>query len=374
MKRIFSIVRFSIFLAAFAAKQRRNAAHFAPLRALREIILGHYRVLSIFFVFLFAILRANAQKEVRHFIFFARERERIHEKSFLDNPHIIGAQLKYDWRELEPRKDAYNLDLIQKDLDYLTSKGKKLFIQLQDVSFDTIYKIVPDYIMQDTVYHGGANIQYSTEDNDRIIRRGGWMARRWDTAVAHRFYKLLFILGDHFDGKIEGINLPETSAEFGETGKLFPLGYTHEIYKNAILDYMVTLKLAFLTSVVIQYANFMPGEWLPWNDKSYLKDIYTFAKENGIGMGGPDIKVYNKGHMNNGYKFLKEYAKDLITGLAVQDGNYAEINPKTGMRVTIDEIYDFGKNYIGLNYIFWCTEESFYTKEVLPFLGSGRSR
>jgi hypothetical protein len=136
---------------------------------------------------------------------------------------------------------------------------------------------------------------------------------------------------------------------------------------------MVTTKLAFLTSVVIQYANFMPGEWLPWKDKSYLKEIYTFAKENGIGMGGPDIKVYNKGHMNNGYKFLKEYSKDLITGLAVQDGNYAEINPKTGKRVTIDEIYDFGKNYIGLNYIFWCTEEPFYTKEVLPFLGSERS-
>lgn len=330
------------------------------------------RIFPIFFVFL--VLRANAQKEVRHFIFFAHERERIREQSFLDNPHIIGAQLKYNWRELEPRKDEYNLELIQKDLDYLNSKGKKLFIQLQDVSFDTIYKCVPNYIMQDTAYHGGANIQYSTKDNDKIIRQSGWMARRWDTAVARRFFKLLFILGDRFDGKIEGINLPETSSEFGETGKLFPLGYTHEIYKNAILDYMVTLKLAFLTTVVIQYANFMPGEWLPWTDKSYLKDIYAFAKENGIGMGGPDIKVYNKGHMNNGYKFLKEYANDLITGLAVQDGNYAEINPKTGKRVTIEEIYDFGKNYIGLNYIFWCTEEPFYTKEVLPFLGSERSK
>jgi hypothetical protein len=66
--------------------------------------------------------------------------------------------------------------------------------------------------MQDTVYHGGANIQYSTEDNDRIIRRGGWMARRWDTAVAHRFLQACFLFSAiSFDGKIEGINLPETS-------------------------------------------------------------------------------------------------------------------------------------------------------------------
>jgi len=37
-----SNVRVSIFLAAFAAKQRRNVALFAPLRALRETKIGHY--------------------------------------------------------------------------------------------------------------------------------------------------------------------------------------------------------------------------------------------------------------------------------------------------------------------------------------------
>ena len=310
----------------------------------------------------------NAQKQIRHFVFFAHERERIHEKSFLNNDHIAGAQLKYTWRELEPKEDQYSLELIQKDLDFLTSKGKKLFIQLQDVSFDTIYKCVPDYIMQNILYHGGADIQYQTTDDDKIIKQNGYVARRWDTAVAERFFKLLFVLGKRFDGIIEGINLPETSVGFGETGNLYPKGYNTGVYKNTVMSYMETLKKAFPKSVVIQYANFMPGEWLPSNDKSYLKDLYAFAKEKKIGMGGPDIKVYNKGHMNNGYKFLKEYSDDLITGLAVQDGNYEEINPKTGKQVTIEEIFDFGKNYIGLNYIFWCTQEPFYSKDALPFL------
>ena len=131
---------------------------------------------------------------------------------------------------------------------------------------------------------------------------------------------------------------------------------------------MIVAKKAFSKSVVIQYANFMPGEWLPWTDKSYLKEIYNLAKEKGIGMGGPDIKLYNKGHMNNGYKFLKEYSKDLVTGLALQDGNCEIINPETGKRVSIKEIYDFGKDFIGLNYIFWGTQEPYYTKEILPFL------
>jgi hypothetical protein len=326
-------------------------------------------ILSILFLLIAGLTRA--QKEIKHFIFFSHERERIHEKNFLDDKNIRGAQLKYTWRELEPTENEYNLELIQKDLDFLSSKGKKLFIQLQDVTFDTVYKAVPRYIMQNPTYHGGAAIQYVTGKNDSIIRQGGYIAKRWDTAVAQRFFKLLLILGERFDGKIEGINLPETSAEFGETGKLFPQGYTTDIYKNAIMSYMKMLKKAFSRSVVIQYANFMPGEWLPVDDRSYLKDIYALAKEKKIGMGGPDIKVYNKGHMNNGYKFLKEYSKDIVTGLAVQDGNYELINPKTGKQVTIPEIYEFGKDYIGLDYIFWCTEEPFYTSNVLPFLKSG---
>ena len=36
------------------------------------------------------------------------------------------------------------------------------------------------------------------------------MARRWDPPVQERFHKLLLALGKEFDGKVEGINLPET--------------------------------------------------------------------------------------------------------------------------------------------------------------------
>ncbi len=30
-----------------------------------------------------------------HFVFFGRDRDRIHDSAFLANPHIAGAQLKY---------------------------------------------------------------------------------------------------------------------------------------------------------------------------------------------------------------------------------------------------------------------------------------
>jgi hypothetical protein len=107
-------------------------------------------------IFLTALNQTIAQTEIKHFIFFELDRERIHDTSFLNNEHITGAQLKYFWRELEPMENQYNLELIQNDLDFLTLKGEKLFIQLQDVTFDTaLRKPVPDYITCDERYHGG---------------------------------------------------------------------------------------------------------------------------------------------------------------------------------------------------------------------------
>ena len=318
---------------------------------------------------LFTYTNLLAQKKIKHFIFFELERQRIHDTSFLNNDRISGAQLKYMWRELEPAENQYNLDLIQNDLDFLTSKGKKLFIQLQDVTFDTtLLKPVPEYLITGKQYHGGVNFQYETNENDGIISVDGYVARRWDINVAERFNKLLTELGRRFDGKIEGINLPETSVGFGESGKLYPEGFTPELYRDAIIKYMAMAKKAFPRSVVIQYANFMPGEWLPWDDKSYLKSLFEFAGKEKIGMGGPDIKIYQKIHMNHGYKLLRENKNSITSGVAVQDGNYEEINPKTGKRVTVREICDFANDYLGLDYIFWCTQEPFYNDELLPFL------
>jgi hypothetical protein len=46
--KVIGTVRVSIFLAAFAAKQRRNVALFTSLRALRETKTGHYQVIRIY--------------------------------------------------------------------------------------------------------------------------------------------------------------------------------------------------------------------------------------------------------------------------------------------------------------------------------------
>lgn len=310
----------------------------------------------------------RAAEHPHFFVFFNRERERISEKSFLETQAIEGAQLKYTWKQLEGGKDGYDFTDIRHDLEFLNSRGKKLFIQIQDASFDPSIVLVPRYLLNDPQYNGGADKQYDIPGNDeQRATPAGWVARRWDPAVRERFQKLLLALGQEFDGKIEGINLPETAIEFGETGRLFPRGFTAQGYRDAILSNMAALKRAFPKSVTMQYANFMLEEKGDAH-RAYLRSIYQRAAELKVGVGGPDLSPYRPGQMENSYPLLREFAGRVPTGIAVQEGNYSSDNPRTGKRVTVPELITFGTEYLKVNYIFWCTEEPFYSRDVIPFL------
>jgi hypothetical protein len=311
-------------------------------------------------------------RPIHHYVFFGQDRDKIAAAStFFETRSIEGAQIAYSWRQLEPEKDVYDFRMIREDLAFLESKGKKLFVQLQDVTFSESRINVPLYLLRDPIYNGGAAKQYEYEgDNEDQARVAGWMARRWDPAVQERFHKLLFALGKEFDGRIEGINFAESSVGVGTSGRLFPKGFSFEIYRDAIITNMKVLKRAFPKSVAMQYGNFMPGEWRPTNDKGYLRAVYEAAKESNVGVGGPDLMPYRPGQLGTSYPLIREAAGIVPTGVAVQDGNLAEVNPTTGKRVQVSELMKFATEYLKVDYVFWGTEEPYYSADVIPFLRS----
>ena len=311
-----------------------------------------------------------AVKPVHHYVFFGQNRDKLATaSSFLETRALEGAQVVYSWRQLEPEKDAYDFGPIREDLAFLKSRGKRLFIQLQDVTFSESRINVPPYLLRDPIYNGGADKQYEYEgDDEDHARVVGWMARRWDPAVQERFHKLLFALGKEFDGRIEGINFAETSVGVGTSGRLFPTGFSFEIYRDAIITNMKVLKRAFPKSVALQYGNFMPGEWRPTNDKGYLRAVYEAAKESNVGVGGPDLMPYRPGQLGTSYPLIREAAGIVPIGVAVQDGNLEEVNPTTGKRVEVSELMKFATEYLKVDYVFWGTEEPYYSADVIPFL------
>jgi hypothetical protein len=327
------------------------------------------RKIACYALFIWLCYAGADAKPPRHYVFFGQDREQIKKaSSFLETEALEGAQVAYSWRQLEHGKDEYDFSAIREDLAFLTSKGKKLFIQLQDVTFSESWINVPRYLLRESQYNGGADKQYKYKDGDEehaVV--AGWAARRWDPAVQERFHKLLFALGKEFDGRIEGINFAETAVDFGKSGRLFPKGFSFEIYRDAIITNMKALKRGFPKSVVMQYANFMPGEWLPTNDKGYLRAVYRAAKELKVGVGGPDLLPYRPGQLNHSYPLIRGAAGIIPTGIAVQDGNYEHEDPKTRMRVTIPELLKFATEYLKVDYIFWCTQKPYYSEQVIPY-------
>ncbi len=93
---------------------------------------------------------------------------------------------------------------------------------------------------------------------------------------------------------------------------------------GVIITNMKALKQAFPKSVAMQYANFMPGEWRPTEDKGYLRAVYKAAKELRVGVGGPDLQPYRHGQLKSSYPLIREAAGIVPIGIAVQDGNYED--------------------------------------------------
>src|SRR5215470_1008347 len=130
-----------------------NARFIVNYRDMRNLLL------CCLFTLLLAIT-GNA-KPVHHYVFFGMDREKLKDATaFLETKNFEGAQIAYSWRQLEPGKDEYDFSLIREDLAFLSARGKKLFVQIQDVSFSEKWIHVPRYLLKDPQYGGGADKQY----------------------------------------------------------------------------------------------------------------------------------------------------------------------------------------------------------------------
>jgi hypothetical protein len=304
---------------------------------------------------------------ISHFVYFTRDRRRMRKHDFLDNERFSGAQIMYSWRQLEKVEGRYDFSDIRSDLNYLKAHGKTLFIQLQDVSFSSKYKAVPNYILSSDYDYGAL----PSKANGKTI---GWIAKRWNPKVRARYGALLEALGEEFDGEIAGINLQETAIEVSKDAD--PT-FSEAVYAEAIKDNMRNLKSAFPNTTTMQYANFMPGEWLPWTNKGYLKGIYETGQEIGVGLGAPDLMYKRRGQLNHPIAMMHEGEFSVPLGIAVQDGNYVgstgadehfEGRKDEGIETNsaVPLLHAFAKDFLKVDYMFWADQKPYFQKLVLP--------
>ncbi|KKB06969.1 hypothetical protein VE25_20170 [Devosia geojensis] len=286
-----------------------------------------------------------------HFLYTSAGELPSHE-AILARPDIAGAQVVYNWRMLEPGEGSYDFSAIEADLALAERLGKKLFIQVQDRFFSRQARNIPEYLLTDPQYGGGLVPQVDKPGETDAVGYG-WAAMQWNAPLRQRYQALLAALAERFDGRIFGLNLPETAIDIDMEAE--GTGFTCEAYFEAELENLAFAREAFEEAHVVQYVNFWPCEWA--NDHNYMGRLFALAQERGIGLGGPDIVPWRRGQMKNAYPFFNQYKGELsFVGMAVQEPTLTYTNEETGKPFTREEFIAFATDYLGVDAIFWSVE------------------
>jgi hypothetical protein len=258
-------------------------------------------------------------------------------------------QIVYNWNALEKGQGQYDFSQIENNLSYVHHLHKKLFIQIQDRFFEPQDRNIPTYLLKEPQYGGGLVPQSDNPGMNKPIGHG-WATQQWNPTVRTRYQQLLAALAKQFDGRVMGINLPETALDIDT--KHDSSGFSCDKYFQATLDNLAFAKKVFRRSYVVQYVNFWPCEWN--NDHRYMSRIFAFAKQNSIGLGGPDIVPGKREQMKNSYPFFHRYKDQLtLVAMAVQQPTLTYLDPHTGQPFTRTEFIRFAQSYLGANIIFW---------------------
>ncbi len=299
----------------------------------------------------FGMLSATATGAAPLNFLFTDSDELVRLTPLLERPDIGGAQIVYSWKSLETAKGVYDFEQVEKDLALLEGLNKKLFIQIQDRFFEIQHRNVPRYLLEEPQFGGGLVAQVDNPGENKPEGHG-WVAQQWNPEVRKRYQSLLQALARKFDGRVFGVNLPETAV--GVDVERDKTGFTCDSYFAAELENIAFARKVFSKSHVVLYANFWPCEWN--NDKKFMSRTFEFAHANAIGLGGPDIVPNKKAQMKNSYPFFNQYKGRLnLVAMAVQPPTLTYTNPETTQPFTREEFVAFAENYLGVDIIFWST-------------------
>jgi hypothetical protein len=274
------------------------------------------------------------------------EAEAVSSIKALDEPAVRGVNKGYYWADLEPQKGAYNFSGIKADLDFLRQHHKQLVVFIKDKTFNPGRSPLPGYL-----------------SNDALPNLHGFTAKRWDPLVVERLVALVQALAKEFnpDPNFEGIALQESALMITPAVQR-EQGYTPEKYRDALIKILTESNRALDRSQVFWYMNHLEGR------DDYLGDIAEAVIPYRVVMGGPDILPYRK-RLQTTYRLYDRFNGKLKLFCSAQDDSYrhdrtdsrnmgtaaatGNLPPPASGYVPMTEIFQFARDQLHVNYIFW---------------------
>ncbi len=102
----------------------------------------------------------------------------------------------------------------------------------------------------------------------------------------------------------------------------------------------------------------------------YLRSIYQYGEEIGVGLSAPDLMVRRKGQLNHALAMMHENNYSVPLGIAVQDGNYiGQTNSDQvieNRKNIVPLLHAFARDFLKVQYMFWVNQEPYFREDVLP--------
>ena len=250
-------------------------------------------------------------------------------------PGMTGIVRRYTWRSIEPTQGVYDFSVIKSDLAWATAHG-------------THFVVVIDY---DSVNPGENDGPAYLSAYEVRNQAGGYTLELWSPVVVARYNALVKALGAQVDSisSFEGLGNQETSLNLS-SATLKSLGYTPELYRDALINVLSASTVSLPTSRVFWYMNFLTG------NQAYIGTIAAAVAPLGVVMGGPDDWPDNKSLESSAYPYYPQFAGKMPLFIQVEGANYAEPHMTSGYSTkdwTMLELYQFALTNLHVNYMFW---------------------
>ncbi len=280
-----------------------------------------------------------------------------------ETPALRGVAMRYRWAELEKSKGVYDFSSIDRHLQDLATRKKRLVILIETKSTNLDLEIVPSYLKAPN-YEGGvyAFSGYTTS----TIK--GYNIKLWNTNVRDRLAALLSAMGKHLNANpyFEGVGLVETAL-----GKaIVPLTSVQSNgYYNNLMDLHQKMRQYFPTTMVFQFTNY---------PRAKLPALTNSLKTAGGALGCPDVFLEEPGLLYEGknqgiYNYYSDLTGILPLAVQIEKANYENTRyDGTGHQPTIAELLNFAKNQLNVNYLFWTRTPGYYPQVLEVLNQSGQ--
>ncbi|MDZ5460930.1 beta-galactosidase [Azohydromonas lata] len=259
-------------------------------------------------------------------------------------PQVKGLLLRYNWRQMEPRKGDYQFSGIDRDIQLARAYGKRVFIMVETKAFRAGVRAVPDY-MHTGEYDGGAyKIRINAKSTLGSSDTYGENAALHNSKVRDRLIALTTALGRRYNANnsVEGVAFNETAM--GRTLQPLSRKQTDAFFDN-LAQVDTATRRAFPNTVVLQFVNF-PAPYMPGLVENMIRSS--------VGVGGPDTFL-NDHDLNRVTYPLYDRARGKVPiGPSVQPENYfARSHNGPHSPPSVKELHAFAQNRLHANYLFW---------------------